>query len=289
MPAGGSLVSLFAKAAGEQLDWRTIFIVGGAIPLVILPLLWIFLPETKPPRDDSVKPRLLPALFGNGRAAPTILLGSAGFLATVVLYLILNWLPTLVVAKGHLSGDGAAASFAFNIVAVGGGLLLGFLTDFAGARRALLAAYGTTLVALFLLAASQSIGAIVFYSGLLGLFVPSTSFVLFGLMPPYYPASVRATACGAIVGVARLGTIAGPLIAGQLRQIGWSAEHVIDAMLPVVVIGGLCAFALTSRFRATAIAPHLSRHEISAMTVCEPPLSASPHKARCAVRPSFPA
>src|ERR1700749_341591 len=53
MPAGGSLVSLFANIAGEQLDWRMIFIVGGALPLAILPLLWFFLAETRPSRDES--------------------------------------------------------------------------------------------------------------------------------------------------------------------------------------------------------------------------------------------
>jgi len=43
MPTGGSLVSWVANIAGEQLDWRTIFIVGGAtaardlrLPLVLL-------------------------------------------------------------------------------------------------------------------------------------------------------------------------------------------------------------------------------------------------------------
>ena len=93
---------------------------------------------------------------------------------------------------------------------------------------------------------------IVAWSGLVGLFTSGVTFVLYGLAPPLYPVNVRAAASGAIVGVGRLGTIAGPLLAGQLRQMGWSAESVIDAMLPIVLVGGMCAIALTSRFRATA-------------------------------------
>src|SRR5262249_24561848 len=157
MPAGGSLVSLFANIAGEQLDWRMIFIVGGALPLAILPLLWFFLAETRPVHDESADAKLLPTLFGGGRAVATVLLASASFLALVVLYLILNWLPSLVVAKGHRSADGAAASFAFNIAAVGGALLLGFIADVAGARRGLLLAYGAILVSLYLLGGAQSV------------------------------------------------------------------------------------------------------------------------------------
>jgi len=252
MPTGGSLVSLFANLAGEQLDWRTIFIVGGAMPLAILPLLWFFLAETRPAHEDSTGAKLLPALFGGGRGMATILLASASFLALVVLYLILNWLPSLVVAKGHLSGDGAAASFAFNIAGVLGALLLGFLADIAGVRRALVLAYGTILVSLYFLGAAQPVIVIVAWSGLLGLFTSGITFVLYGLAPALYPVNVRAAASGAIVGMGRLGTIAGPLLAGQLRQIGWSAGSVIDAMLPIVLLGGVCAITLTSRFRTAA-------------------------------------
>jgi AAHS family 3-hydroxyphenylpropionic acid transporter len=253
MPLGGSLVSLFANVAGERLDWRTIFVVGGLLPLVILPALWFALDETKPPRDDGASVPLLPALLGGGRAAATILLGLASFLAFVVLYLMLNWLPALVVAKGYLSGDGAAASLGFNVAGVIGALLLGFLTDSIGPRRALLLAYATTFSGLALLAGAQSLGLIVTYSAVLGLSAPSTTFVLYALVPPYYPANARAAACGAIVGIGRLGTIAGPLLAGQLRQMGWSAEHVLDALLPAIVIGGACAFLLTTRFSASNV------------------------------------
>jgi AAHS family 3-hydroxyphenylpropionic acid transporter len=255
MPLGGSLVSLFASLAGEQLNWRTIFVVGGLLPLVILPALWFALHETKPRHDENTHARLLPALLGGGRAAATILLGSASFVAFVVLYLMLNWLPALVVAKGYLSGDGAAASLGFNVAGVIGGLLLGLLTDIAGPRRALLLAYAMMFTALALLAGAQSLALIVAYSALLGLFAPGTTFVLYALVPPYYPANVRATACGAIVGIGRLGTIAGPLFAGQLRQMGWSAEHVLDALLPAIVVGGTCALLLTTRFSAANLSP----------------------------------
>src|SRR6185437_2374223 len=74
MPTGGSMVSLLANIAGEQLDWRTIFIVGGAMPLAILPLLWFFLGETRPTHEDSADVKLLPALFGDGRGIATVLL-----------------------------------------------------------------------------------------------------------------------------------------------------------------------------------------------------------------------
>lgn len=249
-PAGGSLVSLFGHLGGAALDWRTIFLVGGALPLVLLPLLWAFLPETRPARGGHDGAKLAQALFSDGRAAATVLLASASFLIVLLLYLILNWLPSLVVAKGLSAGDGAAAAFAFNIAGVAGTLLLGVVADAITARGAFVVAYGTLLAALFLLGGAASPGTTELYSAVTGFFTVGISCTLYTLAPAYYPASLRAAACGAIVGIGRLGTIVGPLLAGQLRQAGWSADHVIEAMLPVVFIGGSAALWLTWRFPA---------------------------------------
>ena len=39
LPAGGALVSLLASNAGDALDWRTIFLIGGALPLLLVPVV----------------------------------------------------------------------------------------------------------------------------------------------------------------------------------------------------------------------------------------------------------
>jgi len=244
MPAGGALVSALASAAGSHMDWRTLFILGGAMPLALLPLLWLFLPETRPGRDEDANAALLAVLFARGRALATVLLSGASLLILVLLYMVLNWLPSLVVAKGYLPSDGAAASFAFNIAAIGGTVLLGFVMDIAGARRTLGVSYLALFAAVYLLGAAGSAGSAIAFSAVTGFFTVGISCALYGLAPSYYPPLLRAAACGAIVGIGRIGTIAGPLLAGQLRQKGWSAEHVIDAMLPLIFVGGVAALLL---------------------------------------------
>jgi AAHS family 3-hydroxyphenylpropionic acid transporter len=47
------------------------------------------------------------------------------------------------------------------------------------------------------------------------------------------------------VGVGRIGSILGPLVAGQLRQAGWSAGHVLGAMVPVALAAGAAVVAMT--------------------------------------------
>src|SRR5207253_3293735 len=49
MPAGGAVVALAARMAGAGLDWRTIFMIGGALPVLLAPVVLFLLPEARPP------------------------------------------------------------------------------------------------------------------------------------------------------------------------------------------------------------------------------------------------
>ncbi|MDO8322449.1 MAG: MFS transporter, partial [Phenylobacterium sp.] len=51
---------------------------------------------------------------------------------------------------------------------------------------------------------------------------------------------------GAAIAVGRLGSIAGPLIAGELRGAGYSADQVFQSMVPVVLVGGVAVLTLLS-------------------------------------------
>jgi len=245
MPAGGAVVALAARIAGDALDWRTIFIIGGALPLIVVPLIYFLLPETKPPLSGPREKRLIGELFGQGRATPTLLLWAANLLTLVVLYLMLNWLPSLIVAKGHESSDGATASLAFNLLGIVGALALGFIVDKVGFRWSLAATYIGLAIAMTLLGAVTPIGPVVALCGAAGFLVLGAQYALYGLAPRLYDPAVRAAGAGAAIGFGRFGSIIGPLIAGEMRQAGLSADQVLGAMLPVVLLAGLCVFVLT--------------------------------------------
>jgi len=246
MPAGGAAVALMARTFGAELDWRVIFFIGGALPLLLAPVIFKFLPETRPEPKAGADRSLLPALFGSARqAASTLLLWAVFMLTLVVLYLLLNWLPTLVVAKGLTPADGAAASLAFNLTSIVGALLLGLIIDRFGFRWPLLATYAALAVTMQALSLASGIGGVLLFSGLAGFLVIGAQYALYALAPAYYGPSVRAAGAGAAVAVGRLGSIAGPLIAGELRAAGASADQVIGAMLPVVLVAGAAAVLLT--------------------------------------------
>lgn len=252
MSLGGAASAVLARYA-VGLDWRWIFILGGAAPLLLAPAVGLLLPETRADagagRARSAK-GVFDALFGEGRVWATLPLWVAYALSLIILYLMLNWLPLLVTAKGLAKADAPLASLAFNLSSLIGAPLMGALVDRYGVRWPMAAGYVGVVVAMSLLAGASGFGPIVALSGLAGFFVIGVQFCLYGLSPSYYPASVRGTGAGAAVAVGRLGSIAGPLVAGYLLGGGASASQVVEAMAPVALVAGAAVVMLSFLGRA---------------------------------------
>ena len=121
-------------------------------------------------------------------------------------------------------------------------------------RRAVTAAsFGITVVFLFVLAAIPAQVALAILVGaLVGVGIMGNQALLYGLAPLCYPAGVRGTGVGAAVAAGRIGSLAGPLVAGQLLGAGQSAAEVIYAMLPTYVVGAIAALVLSARARASS-------------------------------------
>jgi len=254
MPAGGASSALFAAFAFERLDWRSIFLVGGLLPLLLTPALLLLMPETRGARPAAeTRPEGgVSTLFGGGRAPVTLLLWLTFGLTLLVLYLLLNWLPSLVTARGLPPTAGAQAAMAFNLASVAGALAIGRLVDRVGAPLPVSVAYLGLLAAMLGLALSQALVPILFWAAASGFCLLGAQYSLYGVTPMYYPAASRGLATGASVAAGRLGSIAGPVAAGQLLGLGFSAGGVAAAMMPVVVVAGLAAAIMTRIAKAEA-------------------------------------
>lgn len=251
-PFGSALAAVTAALMG----WRDIFYIGGAAPLVLAGLAAFGLPESrgflaaKQSGADAAPPRVdFPwILFGPGRAVTTLLLWTASFAGLLSLYLLLNWLPTLMRDKGVSPQEASLISVLFNL---GGGLgvlvISGMLTG--GRRMITIAAwYGALALSLFALARAgadlASAGAAGFAAGV---FASSAPIVLYGLAPGYYAVLMRGSGVGASVAVGRLGAIVGPLFAAALLAAGAGASGVLLALLPLVALAGAATLALLER------------------------------------------
>jgi AAHS family 3-hydroxyphenylpropionic acid transporter len=251
LPIGGGSVALLTLLLPAALDWRTLFIVGGVLPLILAPALRWLLPETLGGGVREVSSRRVPvfeALFGGGRAWPTLLLWLAFLPTLLILYLLLNWLPTLAVAKGFPREVAPQVSVAFNWASVVGALVLGGLVDRFGARWPLTLAYAALIATLVALGSAASLGEFVTYAGIAGFFLLGANYALYGVAPSYYPAAIRGTGAGASVAVGRVGSILGPMSAGLMLSGGSSATNVVQYLAPVAAVAGV-AVLLLSFFR----------------------------------------
>jgi AAHS family 3-hydroxyphenylpropionic acid transporter len=244
MPAGGATSALIARVLGAELDWRTIFVAGGIVPLVLIPLIAAALPETRPAHDPASERRLTVTLFGGGRATATLTLWAAFVLTLMVLYLALNWLPTLIVANGRPPSEGFAAAMVFNIAGIVGSLVLGVVTDRLGWRWPLFLAYLGLGAAMAGLAKATDTAAVLACVAAAGFLVMGAQFALYAVAPRLYPLHARAAGAGAAVAMGRLGSIIGPLAAGELRTLGWSPGEVFAAMTPVALAAAAALYGL---------------------------------------------
>ncbi|WP_438019467.1 MFS transporter [Sorangium sp. So ce315] len=251
MPAGGALAALFAASFLDRFGWQSIFVAGGVLPLLLLPVMALLMPDSRAAAaaGGAARPGAVQALFGHGRLLVTVLAWFTFGLTLLVLYLLLNWLPSLVAAKGLGGVGGARAAFAFNVGSVVGCWVIGVLVDRLGPRLPIIAAYPALGLSLFGLAGADSLLPVLVLAGLAGFFLLGAQYSLYGVIPLYYPAPARGLATGASIAVGRVGSIGGPLVAGHLLGQGWGPAGVAMSMVPVVLSAGVAVAVMTIRGR----------------------------------------
>jgi AAHS family 3-hydroxyphenylpropionic acid transporter len=246
MPLGGGSSALLTQLLPHGYDWRVLFIIGGVFPLLLAPAMHLWMTETLHRKQiTAARTNAWHALFGEGRTGATLLLWLAFLPTLLILYLILNWLPTLVVDKGMDRTIAPQASLLFNYGSVAGALLFGWLVDRYAARLPLTIAYVGLIASLFALSGAHTTTLLLFLSGAAGFFLLGANYALYGVAPAYYPAEVRGTGSGASVAVGRIGSIAGPLLAGALLGSGISAAGVVAYMIPFAVTACVAVFVLS--------------------------------------------
>lgn len=244
MPLGGGTCALLTQLLPPDFDWRLLFIIGGILPLLLVPALYLLMPETLRREDAQNQPAVSTwtALFGEGRAAPTLLLWLTFLPTLLILYLILYWLPTLVVGVGLDRASAPQASLAFNFASVVGALLFGRAVDRFGSRWPLAVAYALLIGALMGLAASRELTAILFFSGAAGFFLMGANYSLYGVAASYYGQRIRGTGSGASVAAGRIGSIIGPLLPGLLSM---GAMNVVQYLVPLAAVAGVAVVLLS--------------------------------------------
>jgi MFS transporter, AAHS family, 3-hydroxyphenylpropionic acid transporter len=254
LPSGGALASLVAALVKSN-NWQNVFFVGGIAPLVAVPLLLWVLPESRQLQaarmtqtvDGPVRRGFFHALFGEGQASRTLLLWFSFFLALLTMYLLLNWLPTLLVGRGMSREDASLVQLSFNVLGALGSISAGFLMDRVPLRFVVIGAFLSAAACLLLLAdVTPVLTAAVAVGGLVGITMSATQALMYALAPRLYPTRVRGTGVGSAVAVGRLGSAVGPLLAAAFLTAGRTPREVLQMLAPVMLVAGVTVLILVT-------------------------------------------
>ncbi|RQS58201.1 3-(3-hydroxy-phenyl)propionate transporter MhpT [Burkholderia sp. Bp8986] len=254
IPFGGVIASLIGVLLAGDTEWRHIFYVGGVGPLLLAPLLLALLPESRAFLDVSAsgaaRPSVGQTLFGGSRTGTTLALWLSYFCTLIVLYFLLNWLPSLMAAKGLARSQAGIVQIFFNIGSGLGVLGIGVSMDRLRPSRVVGGMYAGIVLSLAALAIAPGLLWLSAAAFAAGMFVVGGQSVLYALAAIYYPTAMRGTGVGSAVAVGRLGSVVGPLAAAELLAMGRSASVVIGASIPVTLVAAVAALVLIRRPQA---------------------------------------
>ena len=278
-PIGAILGGSISTAVIRHFGWSAVFLIGGVLPLILAPVLFVSLPEsirflTLRQASTGAVARILKRIDPtveydartefflaeapvnasrisavlNGRlAAGTALLGGALCMSLLLAYLLVNWIPLLFRQLGLPLADAVFGTVLLNFSGIAGSYLLAHRLDLG--RHALIVMMVGYLVAALAVA---SIGAFGTTRGLMmagtacvGFFLIGTQLSLTAYTANFYPTAVRATGVGLTQAMGRFGSLLGPLLAGWLLSSGISVQH----LFKVASIPALLAAAALFGFR----------------------------------------
>ena len=255
MPVGAAILSLIA-ATEFGANWKNVFYLGGLLPILAIPLMMLFLPESKEylkaqnktAAELAVAPQgSFKDLFNSDNLLRTLCIWVSYFFTLMVVYIMLSWLPSLFMELGFTRKDGSTAQFYFMVTATIGTIILGMLTDRWKKAYVILLMYGGILAGLLALNGASSLNQMYMAAALAGAFVIGCQGVLYAFGSIVYPTEVRGTGVGVASAVGRIGAMLGPVIAGQLLTAGFGAAGVISAAIPCIIISALCMLFQVNR------------------------------------------
>ncbi|GAA1086344.1 MFS transporter [Tsukamurella spumae] len=244
--AGAVLASLIALLVRE--DWEWLFYGGGALGLLLVPLLALKMPETaQVTAVDAVVPAehvARSAVLRPPYLWTTLMLFVAAFCGLLLVYGLNTWLPQLMRGAGYPISTSLVMLLVLNLGAIAGLLIGGRVADRRGAQRVTVlwfAAAGLMLAILSLKIGSQVVlDGVIFITGF---FVFTAQVLVYGLVGYLYPRRTVGTAMGLVSAVGRLGAIAGPWVTGTLVVAGIAYPWGFYFFAAAAVLGALAVLA----------------------------------------------
>jgi MFS transporter, AAHS family, 4-hydroxybenzoate transporter len=285
---GSALGGVAAAHIVAGFGWRAVLVIGGVMPLVLVPVLAAALPESvrfmvmkgrKPDQVRRTLRRIAPLedlsratfsvpekaqagfpvkhLFDQNLRRGTLLLWLAFFMSLLVIYLLSSWLPTLISSTGMTLKKASLVTAMFQVGGTVGAIALGQLMDRLNPQRVLGVTYALAAVFTALIGSSTGSTAILVLAVFCAGFCVSGAQVgANALAAGFYPTASRATGVSWASGVGRIGSVLGSMIGGWMLALGWSLPVVFGIVGVPAVIAGISMLAMGRVERLQPVAAH---------------------------------
>ncbi|MEV4900602.1 aromatic acid/H+ symport family MFS transporter [Citricoccus sp. NPDC055426] len=275
-----ALLALWA-AANTVSGWREMFFIGGLPALVLVPLMWRYLPESPDfllSKGRTAEARLVADHYGVqidedpeqafAGASPeqpektgaalllsakyrrnTVFMWLASFMGLLLVYGLNTWLPQIMRAADYDLGNSLGFLVVLNAGAVIGLIIAGKVGDAITPRNAAILWFIGSAILLAALAIKLPLLGIYVMIFITGCFVFSAQNLVYAFAATNYPPKVRGTALGMAAGVGRLGAISGPIMGGTMVAAGIAYPWGFFGFAIAGALGGLAVTGMRTMRR----------------------------------------
>jgi AAHS family 4-hydroxybenzoate transporter-like MFS transporter len=277
IPLGGFVASSMAGLLGPAYGWRTLFVVGGVIPLVLAVILFRVLPESPRylanrrsrwpelarvmrrmghdvPADatfveaDSTagaKRAAVSALFTPAWIRDTLALCASFFFCLMVNYVVIQLVPSMLRDSGKFSPAAAASGLQWvNIGGVAGAVLGALAIQRIGSRVTMLGMSAVAIVCSMIMAGMRldptDTFALMAMFLITGGLLNAVQTTMYALAAHVYPTEIRSTGVGTAVAFGRVGNVLAVYVGGFALDRGGTPGYFMSwAVLMALVLVSL--------------------------------------------------
>ena len=237
-----------------NIQWQTIFLIGGITPLILLPFMAVILKDKVTSAENvTVTTEPVPAmheiLFKNNTYKQTLPLWVSFFFTLMINYILISWLPNLLMDQGLSKSEAFTVMLVFQVGAVIGTLGLGYLLDRLKLWQMAVIIYTGLFVAVLILFTTHSLALLIVAGVLGGMFSTGGQSILYGISPIFYSPAGKVTGVGSAISLGRLGAMTGPLLTGKILALGLGTTGILIASAPGIILSAV-AVTVLSRYKA---------------------------------------
>ncbi len=265
-----------------KFGWKSVFVFGGAFSLFCAGILFAILPESirflasKGLGADRIGPiirriapdQLIPAgatfvvsdesqrntllyphrdfkpslLFRGELRWITPLIWAAYIVSSLAVFFIVNWTPVVFEALKYSRKEAATAASLYSAMGAVGGLLLMRFTDKRGAIAITVMPVMTAI--LLVVASFVGMGHIEFLalSAITGGFLIGGHFGMHSICGIFYPSAYRANGAGWATSMAKIGSVAGPILGGIILSTTLPVRYIFAVLAVCPAVMAVCIY-----------------------------------------------